>query len=112
MKQADDAAWRIIAEEWPEPRARPATDHDQPDRLAKIWNATPDDLVNAREYAEHFERIGDLDRAQEVIAKVAASSDAAEWFLRKGARFYAASGNTREAVELFLRAQEKPHYPR
>ena len=110
--EADAAAWEIIAAEWPEPPARSAPERDEPDHLAKVWSTDPDDLVNAREYAEHLERLGDLDRAQELIVKVAARSNAPGWFLRKAARIHAASGNAREAVELFLREKEKPHEPR
>ena len=105
--EADDDAWEIIAAEWPEPPPRPASPRE-PAHLAAMWETDPNDVVNAREYAEYLERNGELDRAHDMIVKVAARSEAAEWFLRKAARVHAARGNAREAVELFLRQKQKP----
>ncbi|MEO7317793.1 MAG: O-antigen ligase family protein, partial [Chthoniobacteraceae bacterium] len=105
--EADAAAWEIIAAEWPEPPLRPASLRADPALLAGRWESTPDDVVNAREYAEHLERTGKIDQAHEMILNVAKRSEAAEWFLRKAARVHAARGNAPEAVELFLRQKHK-----
>ncbi len=108
---ADEAAWEIVAAEWPEPPLRPAPVGGEPHRLAAMWDSTPTDVVNARDYAEYLERTGDLDHAREVILRVAARSNAADWFLRKAGHVHAARGNVREAVELFLREKQKPRDP-
>ena len=108
--ESDDAAWEIIDAEWPEPPIRNASTAD-PAHLAAIWDARPNDVVNARDYAEQLERTGDLERAREVIMKVASNSSAPEWFLRKAARIFAARGETGNAVELFLRKKQKLNNP-
>ncbi len=109
---ADDAAWEILAAEWPEPPARAASTRSDPSRIMTTWETDPNDAVNARDYAEYLERTGDIDRAHEVILKIAARPSAPDWFLRRGARVQAASGNTRDAVEFFLRQKQMPRKPR
>ena len=110
--ESDAAAWEIIAAEWPDPPMRPAPAGVESPRLAGMWDATPADAVNAREYAEYLERIGKTEEAHEVILKVAARANAPDWFLRKAGHIRAASGDVREAVELFLREKQKPHAAR
>lgn len=105
--ESDVVAWNILSAEWPEPPSHPPA-KGEPSRFATMWETDPNDAVNARDYAEHLERVGDVDRAHEIILKVASRIDAAEWFLRKAARVHAARGNYREAVELFLRQKQKP----
>ena len=110
--EADAAAWKIIAAEWPEPVLRPAPTKDDSARLAATWDSTSSDMVNAREYAEYLERTGQTEDAHGVILDVAKRANAADWFLRKAGRIRAASGEFREAVELYLREKEKPHAAR
>ncbi len=99
----DDAAWDILEKEWPEPADRAATTSENAGLLASRWDSDPSDVVNARDFARHLLQAGDIERANEIILKVAARPTPPDWFVRKAARIHVINRDPRAAVALFLR---------
>lgn len=97
-------AWEIIAREIPEPKYPARPPHISPEQIQARWANHPEDLVNARYYAEQLELGGDSANAERVIAIVAASPQAPRWFVEKAAYQLAARERFDEAVELVLRS--------
>ena len=104
---ADDAAWQILASEWPAPTSRAVPSRGEQTHLASRWGSDPRDVVNAREYAEYLIANRDTEGATDVILTVARRQGAPEWFVRKGAHLLATGGKVSEAVALFLGEEKK-----
>ena len=103
---ADEAAWKTLAAEWPEPAMHSTPSRFEPARLASLWENDPNDPVIAREYAECLVKTGDIGRANQIILTVAGRPNAPDWFVRKAAYVHAASGKARQAISLYLREKE------
>ena len=99
-----DEAWSIITKETPEPKYPATTPRITPEQIEARWANHPEDIVNARNYAQQLELSGNKKGAADVITRVAESADAPRWFVEKAAYQLAAEQRFKEAVEAMLRS--------
>jgi|GEM_PF-1021479 len=99
----EEKAWGILQREIKEPEFPPASTRLQRADLDFRWRHTPDDIVNARNYAQLLAQAGDTEASNQVILAVAQRPDGPKWFLEKAAFVLARERRFGEAVQIALR---------
>ena len=102
-KGAFEQAWEIATLEIKEPEYPAKVPGTTKAELQKQWTESPNDAVNARNYAQVLEQQGDHEGAARVIIQTAQSPEAPRWFVEKAAYLLARQKRHKEAVELALR---------
>lgn len=98
-----EKAWEILRREMPEPEYPSALSRLKREDLSFLWRHNPEDIVNARSYAQLLDHAGEHEESERVIQAVAARPDAPKWFLEKAAHQLAKKKDFVKAVELALR---------
>ena len=104
----DEKAWGILQREIKEPEFPTASTRLQRADLDFRWRHTPDDIVNARNYAQLLAQAGDAEASNQVILAVAQRPDGPKWFLEKAAFVLARERRFAEAVQTALRVPKTP----
>jgi O-antigen ligase len=95
-------AWKLLSRHVPEP-AIPLASAQHDDHLEMRWLSNPSNFVDAQAFAASELRIGELEKAKQVIFRVAENRSAPEWFVRKAAYLHAADKDYGSAVNILLR---------
>ena len=99
----DEKAWGILRREIAEPSYPSALSRLKREDLGFLWRNNPDDIVNARSYAQLLEHLGEREESENVVLAVAERPTAPKWFLEMAAYQQAKRKNFGKAVELALR---------
>jgi len=99
----DEKAWEILQREMPEPGFPAGQLRQKREELGFLWRHNPEDIVNARTYAQLLDSAGEQEESENVIRTVAARADAPKWFLEKAAHQLARKKDFAKAVEFALR---------
>lgn len=100
---SDDKAWEILQREMPEPVFPTGQFRQKREELGFLWRHNPEDIVNARNYAQLLNEADEREESEKVILAVAVRADAPKWFLEKAAHQLAKKKDFAKAVELALR---------
>lgn len=98
-----EKAWEAIRRELPEPAYPPTLSRLKREDLGFLWKHNPEDIVNARSYAQMLEHFGEHDESERVIFAVAERADAPKWFIEKAAYHFAKKKDFAKAVDFALR---------
>lgn len=107
----DEKAWGLLRRTMKEPDFPSTQVRLSREALDFRWRHNPDDIVNARAYAQVLNSRGESDASEAVVAEVAQRADAPKWFLEKAAFQFARQRRFPEAVASALRAAAAPAKP-
>ncbi|MEQ1861264.1 MAG: hypothetical protein ABMA13_15185, partial [Chthoniobacteraceae bacterium] len=99
----DGKAWEILRVALPEPAYPENAPTLSRQELEFRWRRNPEDIVNARSYAQALDLNGESDACEKVLLDVAARPEAPKWFVEKAAWQLAKRKEFARAVELTTR---------
>lgn len=104
----DEKAWGILSQGIKEPAYPTAVTKQKKEDVGFLWRHNPEDIVNARTYAQLLESQGEIEESEQVVASVAGRVNAPLWFQEKAAHQLARHQQFGKAVEILLRVPVGP----